>query len=194
MSSVKKNGLKGVILALVMAGLIVGYYFHLSNREVKKEPSKAKVSAVQDVLLRDLEKNYPPTPKEVVKYHAEISKCFYDGAYTEEEFDALARRARELYDEELKATQTEAEYAEELKEDIAEFEETDTVISSYSTSASTDVDYSADGNSASLYCIYNVRQGKQIVSSNHRYMLRKDENGHWKILGWELDNADSSKK
>lgn len=189
----KKNGLKGLILALIMAGLVVGYYFHLSNRDVKKEPSKTKISAVQDVILRDLEKNYPPSPREVVKYHAEISKCFYDGAYSEEEFELLAKHARDLYDDELKATQTEEEYMRDLKADIESFEESNTVISSYSTSASTDVDYSADGNLATLYCIYNVRQSRQIVASNHKYTLRRDEDGHWKILGWELDNADTSK-
>ena len=76
----KKGGVKGIILGLIMAGLIVGYYFYLSNRDVEKKPSEAKVTAVQNVLLRDMERSYPPSPKEVVKYYAEISKCFYDGA------------------------------------------------------------------------------------------------------------------
>lgn len=189
----KKGGVKGIILGLIMAGLIVGYYFYLSNRDVEKKPSEAKVTAVQNVLLRDMERSYPPSPKEVVKYYAEISKCFYDGAYSEEEFEALASRARELYDDELKATQTEEEYMDSLRLDIQEFENNKMVISSYSTSVSTDVEYNSAGDQASLCCIYNIRQGTQIVASNHTYILRKDEDGHWKILGWELDNADAAK-
>ena len=38
----KKGGVKGIILGLIMAGLIVGYYFYLSNRDVEKKPSEAK--------------------------------------------------------------------------------------------------------------------------------------------------------
>lgn len=38
----KKGGVKGIILGLIMAGLIVGYYFYLSNRDVEKKTFRSK--------------------------------------------------------------------------------------------------------------------------------------------------------
>ena len=67
---------KTAIIIVVLAALIGGYYFYLSNKT--ETPKETKVSAVQDVILRDLDKNYPPTPKEVVKYYSELSKCLYN--------------------------------------------------------------------------------------------------------------------
>lgn len=191
----KNNGLKNLILILIMVGLAVGYYFYLANRDVEEEPAETKVTKTQEVLLRDMEKNYPPSPKEVIKYYAEISKCFYDGDYSEEEFLKLADRARDMYDDELKATQTEEEYLKDLRDDIKEFKDNDTVISSFKTSVSTDVQYSTSekGEMAVLYCMFNLRQGTKMQTSNHKFVLRKDAEEHWKILGWELDNGNSNK-
>ena len=191
----KNNGLKNLILILIMVGLAVGYYFYLANRDVEEEPAETKVTKTQEVLLRDMEKNYPPSPKEVIKYYAEISKCFYDGDYSEEEFLKLADRARDMYDDERKATQTEEEYLKDLRADIKEFKDNDTVISSFKTSVSTDVQYSTSekGEMAVLYCMFNLRQGTKMQTSNHKFVLRKDAEEHWKILGWELDNGNSNK-
>ena len=64
----------------------MGYYYFISNRG--KGPGGAEdveITAVQNVLLRNLERDYPPTPKEVVRYFAEITKCFYNEKYTEKQ-------------------------------------------------------------------------------------------------------------
>ena len=39
---------------------------------------------------------------------------------------------------------------------------------------------------ARISCGYTVLQGKESDSSMQVYLLRKDENGHWKIYGWDL--------
>lgn len=191
----KAKGLKGLILVLAMVALVFGYYYYLSNRTPKKEPVQ-ETTAAQAVLVRDMELDYPPSPKEVVKYYAEITKCFYEGEHTEEEIRQLGERARFLYDDELKATQTEEEYFSDLEYDIEDFKNKDMKISSYSTSASTDVEYKTTekGELATLYCVFTIRQGKQIVATNQVFVLRKDAEEHWKILGWTLvkDNQNGN--
>ena len=72
----KAQGTKGLIIAIVLILLVVGYYYYLSHREVSKT-EEVTVSEAQDLLLRDLDRNYPPTPKEVVKYFFDITKCLY---------------------------------------------------------------------------------------------------------------------
>lgn len=186
----KKNaqGIKGMIIMLVLLALILGYYAYLSNRSKKDKSEEVVISAVQEVLMRDMEKNYPPTPKEVLKYYSELTQCFYNEELTEEELRDLGMRARELYDDELVANQTEEEYLSDLEFDVASFHSKGLTVFSFSTSSSTDVEeFTMDGRKwARLYCIYNLRQGSDMLSTQEVFLMRKDEDGHWKIYGWDL--------
>ena len=187
----KFKGTKGMLILIVLVCAVIGYYYYISNKEV--EPSvqeeNVEITAVQEVLLRNLERDYPPTPKEVVKYFAEITKCFYGEKYTDEELEELAWKALEIYDEELLAEKTKEEYLQDLKDDIAKFKEDNYAITGYYTSASTDVEFfSEDGYEwARLYCTFYLSQGKnRNTSSQEVILLRKDAEGHWKIYGWDL--------
>lgn len=181
-----------IIIIVVSVAVIVGIYFLISNYLTKDdEPTDVQITAVQNVLMRNLENNYPPTPKEVLKYYSDITQCFYAGGYTDEELIQLADRALELYDDELKAHQDYDTYIENLKGEIASFKEKDWSISSYSTSASTDVqEFEKDGYEwAQLYAFYNVRQSTTIVKVTEVFLMRKDEDGRWKIYGWQQAEA-----
>lgn len=184
------KGLKGTILLIIMILLVVALYFHASNASFKASLKKDKeegLTAVQEVLLRNLEKNYPPSPKEVVKYYSSIVQCFYGGEYTETELYDLAMKAQGMYDDELVANKSSEQYMQDLKDDIAKFKENNRVVSSFSTSASTDVVYfTQDGYEwAKLYCIYSIREGTAYTSLEQAFLLRKDENSHWKIYGFK---------
>ncbi len=187
------SGKKGFTILLFLACLIVGYYAYLSNRTTSKEDSEAALlTEVDKVLSRNLETNYPPTPRELVKYFSEITKCFYNEEYSEEKLVELADKIRLLYDDELVANQTEEDYIKQLKEDIEEFKENKRTIYSYEPSSSIDVDpFTEDGYEwARLYCIYSVKEGAQIKKSNTQFLLRKDSEGHYKIYGWKLAESE----
>ncbi|MBO5093464.1 MAG: hypothetical protein J6C33_03785 [Lachnospiraceae bacterium] len=181
------KGVRGTIVLLILMCMLVGYYFYLSNRSgtVKEEPEES--SQTQEVLLRDLSRNYPATPKEVVKYYSEITKCFYNEEYSEDELAQLADKAMQLYDEELVAYQAESAYLGELKNDIALWKEEEVKVSSYKTASSTDVTYfTKDGREcASILCAYTLRKGTVLQQLEELYILRRDDDGHWKILGWQ---------
>ena len=182
---------KMVIIVVVLAAVVLAYYYYLGHRTRRQEVEEAVVATVvQSVLMRDLEHNYPPTPKEVVKYYAEITECFYNETYSDEELVQLANKIQMLYDAELVANKTQEQYMEDLRSDIAEMKGKQLVIASYEVSASTDVEeFTQDGYScARLYCTFYLRQPGNggRVPSLERFILRKDEDGHWKILGWEL--------
>lgn len=191
-----QNGVKGLIIGIILVCLVLGYYYYLSNRKTEtKREEDVKISAVQEVLMHNLDNNYPPTPREVVKYYCQITQCFYGETYTEEEFKALALKVRGLYDDELVANNPLQQYLENLRWDIEQLKEQGVVISSYTPSSSTDVEeFKKDGFSwAKLYCTFNLRQGTQLVTTEEVFLLRKDEDGHWKIYGWKLvDEAGQS--
>lgn len=182
-----------IIIIVVSVTVIVSAFLLISNYLAKNndEPTEVQITAVQNVLLRNLDNNYPPTPKEVLKYYSDITQCFYAGGYTEEEFIELANRALELYDDELRANQEYDVYIENLREEIKSYKEKDWSISSYSTSSSMDVEeFERDGYEwAQLYAFYNVRQKTEIVKVTEQFLMRKDEDGRWKIYGWQQAKA-----
>lgn len=187
----KKINVKSIIVVLILAVLIVVYYYYLSNKKGdSNEEGDVESTAVQNVLMRNLDQNYPPTPKEVIKYYSEISKCFYNEDYTEEELEQLALKAQELYDPELIANKTQEQYMEDLRADILEFQNAQYTIVSYSLSSSVDIEnakFTQDGYEwTRVYCTYHLNQGRQSVDTSEVFLLRKDENGHWKIYGWDL--------
>lgn len=185
----KKSGLiKGVIVGVVLICLVGGYYYYLTNkREDKSKEETVKATVVQEVLMRNLDNNYPPTPREVVKYFGELAQCIIGETYTDEEFEKLALQAQKLYDAELISNKTQQQYLDDLKWDINTFKEEEIVISSYSPSSSVDVEeFSRDGYKwAKLYCSFSLRKGTYIESNEEVFLLRRDEDGHWKIYGWQ---------
>ena len=189
----QKNGgkagvLKGSIIVLVMVAAMVGYYYHLSNKNRQQNAEEAEMTVAQELLSRNLSTNYPPTPKEVVKYYSDITRCFYNEEYSEEELKQLVDKTFQLYDDELLEQNEYGQYLIDLTDEIAYYKANSIRIANYSVSASTDVDiFEADGSSfARLYCTYTLVSGTRRQPVEEVYLLRKDENGHWRIYGWDL--------
>lgn len=184
-----RSKMLAVIIVILFVAAILGLFIYQNNKpQSMYAEDEVVISNVDNIVLRNLEINYPPTPKEVLKYYSEITICFYEEDLSEEDLVRLAQTARKLYDAELCAGVTEEEYIESLREDILEFNSLGVVVSGYTVSSSTDVEeYELDGRKyARLYATYRLRQGTEYIYTNEVFVMRKDEDGHWKILGWEL--------
>lgn len=194
----KKGGngmIKGIIVILILVCLVGGYYYYLSNKKQDKaQEENVETSVTQEVLMRNLDKNYPPTPREVVKAFGEIAQCLLGETYTEEEFQKLALQARKLYDDELIANKTQEQYLEDLRWDINVFKEDGIVISSYTPASSVDVEeFTKDEyKCARLTCSFTLRKGTQLEANEEIFVLRKDADGHWKIYGWQPVTPDNT--
>ena len=181
--------LKGVIIAVVLVALVGGFYFYVSN--IGKDNDDVVVSAVQNVLLRNLDNDYPATPKELVKYYGDITKCLYNENYSEEQLAQMADKMIALYDDELAENNPRDQYIVDLKAAVKDFSDKNYTIIRYTTSSSTDVEeYTHEGRKcASLYCTYSIKTGADYVSSKQVFVLRKESGtGHWKILGFDIIN------
>ena len=179
------------LVLLIMAVTVMLLYHHMVNK-VRGTQVPETVSAVQNVLLVKLESSYPATPREVVKFYNEIMQCYYNEEYSEEEFEQLAGKAWQMYDEELIAKQNWDSFLSSLKTEIESYKEKDIVISSAAPASSTDVDYyTYEGREcANIRCAYTLREKTSLSVVKEIYVLRKDDQGHWKILGWELIEDD----
>ena len=178
-----------IVIAVILAAVVAGFAFSINHRAKVAAEADKQATAVQKVLMKDLERNYPPSPKEVVKYFAEITQCFYNEEYTEEELTQLAEKIQGIYDDELIANKSQEDYLNDLNSEIADMKKGKYTISSYVLSASTDVYYFTENgySCARMYCTFNVKQGTNgKTASMEEFVLRKDEDGNWKIYGWDL--------
>lgn len=187
------NGVKGIAVILVLALGVLAYFYVINNRMKRVEEDVEKITPVQELLIQNLETNYPNTPKEVVKLYSEITRCFYSEEYTEEELLKLAQMSRQLFDDELVANQDEDSYLRSLKGEIASYRQQKRYISSYSVSSSADVQYYnyKDAEWAQLIAMYSIKTNGKIEPSKERFLLRKDADGHWKIFGFRLEPIGS---
>lgn len=190
----KKYGRTIIVIAvLVILGL--GYYHYLANKDADKDATDiaADTSEVSVLISKDIMANYPESPKDVVDLYARITKAYYDKELTDEQIEGLGRQARLMFDDELRNTQTDADFFEKLKEDISNYRSTRTRISSYVIQSATKTKYSTfkDRQYASIVLVYYIRQGDKLIDSHTKFTLRKDNDGHWKILFWELVESEN---
>ena len=190
----KKYGREIIVIAVLVA-LGLGYYYYLANNDTGKDATDiaADTSEVSVLISKDIMANYPESPKDVVNLYARITKAYYDTSLTNEQIEALGKQARLMFDDELKNTQTDADFYEKLKEDIGNYNSTKTRISSYVIQSAAKTKYSTfkDRQYASIALVYYLRQGDKLIDSPTKFTLRKDDDGHWKILFWELTEIDS---
>lgn len=182
----KKSTTRWIVIFICMLIAAVGYYAYLSNR-TRTEKEEAAMTVVESTLSRDLSMDYPATPKEVIKYYNQILRCFYNENCTEEEIEQLGDKARQLYDEELIAQNSEDDYISRLKLDIQGYKDKKRTLSSASVAASTSVVYDTiDGYSfARILCGYSIKDKENSYPVKQVYLLRKDDAQKWKIYGWE---------
>ena len=104
-----------IVVAVILVAVVAGFAFSLNRRaKATAEAEEARVTPVQNVLMRDLERSYPPTAKEVVRYFADITSCFYNEEYTDEELVQMAEKIQGIYDDELIANKSQEDYLNDL--------------------------------------------------------------------------------
>ena len=157
-SKTKKNTgsvLKSVIIPVVMALIIVLAYYLLANRDKEAVvEDNTPVTPVQEVLLRNLDKNYPPSPKEVVKYYSDLTKCLYNENCTDDEIEQMVESYRrslyvQKYEEQL------------LSQRVSTQLSNDTVLSFY------------EANSDRFILSENILQGILIVTPKKSPQLKE---------------------
>lgn len=179
--------LRTIIIGVICIALVVGYYYYLSNRNTSSE--NVEVSEVQKLILRDLkEKAYPETPREVVKLYNRIVSCYYNEDYTEEEFRQLTDQELLLMDSELLDNNPPEQYFLRVEAEVEYYRGRNRTINNASVCDSNEVKFATiDGDEcAYVEASYFVRDDDGFTKSNQNYVLRKDEEGRWKILAFEL--------
>lgn len=173
-----------IILIIAACVLLIcgGFYFSMQS----DEPSEEQLTEVQKIVTKDLENDYPKTPREVVKLYNRIVDCYYGTEISDAEIKELALQMRGLLDEELLGTNSEEEYYNSVLEDVAYYEANKMYIVEANVCDTNEVKYITDSDNgdslAYVSASYFMKEGEDFVRTYQNFVLRKDEDGKWKIL------------
>ena len=173
----------------VMGVVILGVYLALHTQEDDGTFAKDGTAntEAQAILAKDVARNYPANQREVVRLFARISKCFYNEKISEEEFHDLIEMQRMLFDEELLEENPLEDFTARLSLEIENAKKTETTMVNYRVqkqSSVADWPYGEDS-LASIIASFTMK-GEKYTKSYEEFLLREDEKGNWKIVGWRL--------
>ena len=189
----KRRG--GIVLLIFVAVLIIGAFAFVANRTPKTPEEATEVTEQAELMNRSIASNYPSTPREVLKLYNRYMLCLYgtEGSdLTEDEVHALGRKMREMYDEELLASNPEETNLLSLTQELAVFRSDEKVMIQANVCDSNEVEYiDIKGAAGALVeTSYFVKKGtKEFSRTYQQFLLRKDESGNWKILGFSNVNG-----
>lgn len=189
----KKRG--GVIVLILMAVLVIGAFAFVAYRTPKTAEEATEVTEKAELMSRNIAANYPSTPREVMKLYNRYMLCLYgvdSSELTDDEVRALGRKLREMFDDELLEENPEEVHLLSLSQEIAAFRTDEKVMIQANVCDSNEVDYiDVDGASGALLeSSYFVKKGtKEFSRTYQQFLLRKDKNGNWRILGFVKVNG-----
>lgn len=190
----KKSTIVTILVMFLVAGVIVGGYFIISAQKNADNYEGGKEKTEVDHLLeKNLDSSYPVTAREVIKFYSRILKCYYNETLTEKQLGGLLDQMRRLFDDELLAENPRETHLAELQEEIKDFAARDLTITSYQVEqAGNIVTWSDEGKDYSrVIASYTEKEDNQYLKVYEEFILRKDSLGKWKILGWQLTDADA---
>ncbi len=183
-------------MMIIFGIVIVAIYFKLSTSTSPIMKSNSNKTESEALLEKDIENNYPSSPREVIKLYTRIMKNFYNEDLKDEEVNQLATQMRLLYDDELLKNNPLEDYLLELKVEITEYKDASRNIMNEVIEDSDKVKYwtKEDKEYASLTAGYTIKEKDKYTKLFEDFILRKDSQGNWKILGWKLsDKTDLNK-
>lgn len=187
-----KTGVKGftlIVIVIVCAGLF--YYTYLNNQSGRQK-SELKTSQAERLLNYNFAEDYPKTVRETVKLHIQFLKLAYSGECSEQDLATINRNIRQLFDPDLLEINSEDEQLSGLKNEIEQYQSKKLKLSSFTVGEGSQVERNTEDGVE--YAKTKVTLVIGSSSAEEEYLLRKDEEGKWRIMGWQTvkdTNAES---
>lgn len=188
----KGKKLAQLIGSLCLVGVVVlGVFLALNLREDDGIFSKNenKNTEAQTILSKDIDRNYPATVREVVRLFSRVSKCYYNETFSEEEFNDLVEFQRKLFDEEFLENNPLDTFTNNLTAEIDVAKAKEQTMMMYRVQKQSSVVDWQDGENhfAKIIASYTMNsKGEGPTRTFEEFLLREDEKGRWRIVGWRL--------
>lgn len=191
---------KYVIIAVACICAICAGFFFFSQENKEQEKN---LTEIEKVIVKDLKKNYPKTPREVVKFYNRIVKCYYGDTPTEKQLEDLVDQMLCIMDDDLLLANPRDSYYSSVVNDIAQYKTENKQLVSTDVCDSNDVKYvtdTKDGENkkdelAYVDASYFMNDDGKFVYTYQQFVLRQDVDGRWKILTfYQIEGEDSDGK
>lgn len=191
----KKSKQKTTTLIVIMFAIVlaagVGFWAILEHSRGEAQNSefvKSDNEEVNNLVKKDLKLEYPGTPREVLKMYSRLQSCAYNQGLSNNDLEAVINQMRILFDEELLAANSITQQITDIKKDISKYVKEKKTISNYVVDKDSSIEEKkVKGKEyASAVVSYLVKDEKGYSKTFEQFVLRKDTEGKWKILGWKL--------
>ncbi len=192
----KKNGPLGTIIFMVLfAAVVIGIYFAITrgkNTDTKEIP--AETSEADALIKKDLDWEYPATPREVLKLYCRITKCLYNDDLTDEQIKKLVSQVRNLYSFDLLENNAEDEQIAFIKGDRVEYKKDKKTIFSFAIDSANNIEYidTKAGKTALIKMYFTLKAGANMDRSFEEFSLIQQDDGKWKIAAWRQSENETA--
>ena len=192
------KNVKYVIIAIACICVICAGFFFFSK---DNQTNEKELTEIEKVIVKDLENNYPKTPREVVKFYNRIVKCYYGNTeLTDKQLNDLVDQMLCLMDEDLLLVNPREDYYNSVVSDINQYKNDKRQIVSTDVCDTNDVKYVTDDkdgegekdNLAYVDASYFINTDGKFAYTYQEFVLRQDADGNWKILTfYQVQGEDS---
>lgn len=189
-----KSSIKSTAIAIFFIVIVLMYFKHLvdtsNDRKVKNNSTE-----IDKLCEYDMVKDYPKTPRDVVKLHCRFFKAFYIGdvdaktrknyVLDDDKLAVLNHQIRSLYSSELLSINLESDSLVNLKNSINNMKKEGYSYKNYVIPEHSQVKYYTQNGvemaTLEVELVMGTTEERGYVYV--QYVLVK-EDGLWKILGW----------
>lgn len=189
-SSVSSAVIKSIVLAVLGALIILGVYLMLTRGKSKPGKDESyELTVVDEITTTNLDKNYPADARMVVEFYGKIMRTLYRETYSDEQQDKMIDILAGIMDDELLANQN--NFSKSIKNEVKNKKEGDYSVVSYVVQAKEPDVVKVDGRKmCTVECLFALRKGTSHVPITYDFIMRQDEDGKWKILGWTVQDDE----
>jgi hypothetical protein len=189
MSKPNKKTANTIGFMIVFSIIVIAVFFYVRTRTTPIFTAPVtKTTELESLMSKDINNEYPSSPKEVLNLYNRYIKIVHSGKLEDDKVNKLADQMLTLYDEELISTKTKEQYLLDLKVEITDYKSAGRIIMNDVVGDSKDTFYwkEAEKEYASLSTSYTIKENRDYSKVYENFILRKDAEGKWKILGWKL--------
>ena len=180
---------KSIILVALGALVIVGVYMVLTRGKRPAKEEDYVLTTVDESTTTDLTRNYPADARMVVDFYGKIMRTLYRETYTDDQQDKMIEVLAGIMDDELLANQV--NFNKAIKSEVKERKEGDYSIATYVVQGKEPEVVKVDGRKmCNVECLFSYRKGTRHIVITYEFVMRMDDEGHWKILGWTLKTEE----
>ncbi|MCR5671716.1 MAG: hypothetical protein K6G10_11980 [Butyrivibrio sp.] len=176
---------KSIVLVALAALIVMGLYLMFTRGKRSGGEETYDLTVVDEITTTNLEKNYPADPRKVVELYAKTMQTLYKAEYSKDQQIQMISTLAGIMDDELLANQ--GNFAQSIINEVNNRRENDYSIPSFVVQTKDPEEVTVNGTRmCDVDCLFSLRHGTVTNATYYQFVLRKDESGHWKILGWTL--------